>query len=317
MGSSLGMSNRRDELLGCVSRIGVRRSQVARTGWREAYRWMAVALSASIALSLGVTSYASASTHGGSDRIAHASNGVLTDGINTGFPPFEYNSKSGSYVGSDIDLAKALAKQMNMTLDIENTSFTSLVPGVADGRYDMVISGITDTAAREKIVNFVDYYEDGTSLLVRNGNPAGLSLGTSLCGKTVSAVEDSTQTEVAAPILQKECSKSHKAAIKILGLPESADPTIAVLDGRSVAGLIDSADGAFVVKTSPNKFSLASGLQVADAPIGAVVSKKNTTLLNKIKTALAAIIANGTYKAIMTKWGLTSGEVTKAQVNGA
>lgn len=298
----------------------MRRSHTSPSVRRSAHGRTAVTLAASIALSLAVASCASATTRNEGVRASHSSIPrvlVLTDGINTGFPPFEYNSATGSYIGSDIDLAKALAKQLHMTLDIENTSFTSLVPGVADGRYKMVISGMTDTLAREKTVNFVDYYEDGTSLLVKKGNPGGVSLGTSLCGKTVSAVENSTQTEVTAPILQKECSRAHKPAISILGLPESADPTVAVLDGRAVAGLIDSADGAFVVKTSPTKFALAPGHQLADAPIGVVVGKKNTTLLHEITSALAAIIANGQYKAIMTKWGLTSGEVSSAQANGA
>ncbi len=240
---------------------------------------------------------------------------VLTDAINTGFPPFEYNSPTNQYIGSDIDLAKALAAQLHMQLDIENTSFTSIVPGVADGRYDMAISGITDTAAREKVVNFVDYYEDGTSLLVKKGNPDHLSLNVTLCGKSISAVTDSTQTEVVAPILQKECSSAKKPAISVLALPESADPSVAVLDGRAVAGLIDSADGAYVVKTSPKQFSLASGPQLGDSPIGVVVDKSNTTLLGKLKGALQAIITSGRYKAIMVKWGLTSGEVTSAKVN--
>jgi len=246
-------------------------------------------------------------------RAANAA--VLTDAINSGFPPFEYSSKTNQFIGSDIDLAKALATQLHMQLDIENTSFTSIVPGVADGRYDMAISGITDTAAREKVVNFVDYYEDGTSLLVKKGDPSHLTLGVSLCGKTISAVTDSTQTEIVAPILQKDCSSAKKPAISILALPESADPSVAVLDGRAVAGLIDSADGAYIVKTAPEKFSLGSGPQLGDSPIGIVVDKSNAKLLDELKGALQAIITSGRYKTIMVKWGLTSGEVKSAKVN--
>jgi polar amino acid transport system substrate-binding protein len=258
----------------------------------------------------------SACGSGTSPTAATSSTGpVLTDAINSGFPPFEYTSASNQFIGSDIDLAQAIAGQLHMKLVIDNTSFTSIIPGVADGRYDIAISGITDTAAREKVVNFVDYYEDGSSLLVKKGDPDHLTLGTSLCGKSVSAVTDSTQTEVVAPILQKECEAAHASPISILALPESADPTVAVLDGRAIAGLIDSADGAYVVRTSPSTFSLAAGGQLADSPIGVVVRKSDTALLDKVQSAFAKLIEDGKYKAIMVKWGLISGEVTSSKVN--
>jgi polar amino acid transport system substrate-binding protein len=242
---------------------------------------------------------------------------VLTDGINVGFPPFEYYSSSNEIIGSDIDLATALAGQAGFTLKIVNTSFTSIIPGIAAGRYNVGISGFTDTKQREKVVNFVDYLEDGTSLLVKKGNPGGLGLtNNTICGKSVALVEASSQLQLVVPIVDKSCKTAGKPAPAWLILPEAADPPLAVTDGRAIAALIDTASGAYLVKTSPAEFQLAPGPQLATEPMGLAVSK-GSGLASRLEHALQQLIENGTYRKILRKWGLTSGAVTSASINAA
>ena len=43
----------------------------------------------------------------------------------------------------------------------------------ASNRIDLAMSAITDTAQRERAVDFVNYFSAGTAIVVRRGNPAG------------------------------------------------------------------------------------------------------------------------------------------------
>jgi polar amino acid transport system substrate-binding protein len=102
--------------------------------------------------------------------------GTLVDGITPGYPPFEYYSKKNDLVGTDVDLTRALAQRLHMTAQFAKASFASIIPGIDAKRYAVGISGFSDTKAREKVVSFVDYYNDGTALLVRKDDPEHLEL---------------------------------------------------------------------------------------------------------------------------------------------
>ena len=80
---------------------------------------------------------------------------------------------------------------------------------------------------------------------------------------------------------------------------------------------MDGADGSYIVSTAKSEFQLAPGPQLLDSPFGIAV-KKGSPLIGKIKTALQAMINSGSYRRLMTKWGLaTSGLLKRVTVNGA
>ena len=122
------------------------------------------------------------------------SSGVLVDGVNAEFAPFEYKTSGGQIVGLDIDLATQVAKVLGLRLEIKNAGFPSLIPGIQSGRYQTSASALTDNQTREAIVSFVDYAKDGTSLMVAKGNPKHLSIST-LCGQSVAVNAGSSQAE--------------------------------------------------------------------------------------------------------------------------
>jgi polar amino acid transport system substrate-binding protein len=71
------------------------------------------------------------------------------------------------------------------------------------------------------------------------------------------------------------------------------------------------------VKTSGggNDFQVV-GDQVEAAPYGIAVAKNNTQLRDALQAAMDAIIKNGEYEKILTKWGVTDGAVKAATING-
>ena len=85
----------------------------------------------------------------------------------------------------DADLAKAIFPLLGLKVSVVNVTFDAIIPDLSSGKYDVGMSSFTDTKAREKVVNFVDYFEAGTSFFEEaSGGPKVTGLA-SLCGLTV------------------------------------------------------------------------------------------------------------------------------------
>ena len=73
--------------------------------------------------------------------------------------------------GFEPDLGVALGKILGIKVVFHNADFAQLPAMAEAGRADMIMSAITDTAEREKRLDFVSYFLAGTSLVVQRGNP--------------------------------------------------------------------------------------------------------------------------------------------------
>jgi polar amino acid transport system substrate-binding protein len=242
------------------------------------------------------------------------SSGVIRDGVNAAFAPFEDVSSSGKIVGLDIDLAQAIARALGVKLQIENTGFPNLVPGVQSGRYDMSESGLTDDRVREAAVGFTDYARDGTSLLVPKGNSNNLTLST-VCGKMIAVVAASSQAQIAVPQLDKACSSAGKPSLKLLTLPQSSDPVVALSSGRAEGAIVDTVSAVTAVRAAPDKLQLAPGKEIDSSVLGIAIAKDGP-LLGATEKAIDFLISDGTYAKVFKKWGLPQIMVTRAQING-
>ena len=90
------------------------------------------------------------------------------------YPPWEYYSPATSKnpAGFDYDLSQAIGKKIGIPTSFNETPFDSIILSIKGGKNDMIMSDMYDNAQREKQgVSFVDYAYDGTSILVKKGNP--------------------------------------------------------------------------------------------------------------------------------------------------
>ncbi len=99
---------------------------------------------------------------------------VLKVGSDTAFAPFEFqDEKSKEYVGFDMDLIKAVGKQLGYEVKVQGMGFDGLIPALEAGQIDAVISAMTITAERGRKVNFSKpYYTSGLSIVVKSDNAA-------------------------------------------------------------------------------------------------------------------------------------------------
>jgi polar amino acid transport system substrate-binding protein len=244
------------------------------------------------------------------------SKGSLVVAADASYAPDEFLASDGTTVqGMDADLAQALGAELGLTVKVENITFDSIIPGLVDGRYDLGMSSFTDTKDREKQVNFVDYFSAGTSFFEKAaGGPAVTGLN-SLCGLKVS-VEAGTTEESDAKGQSKTCTSGGKAAVDVESFNTQNEANVALSSGRADVSMADSPVAAYQVKQSNGAFQLV-GTPYGTAPYGIAVPLKDGTLDLAIQDALKALISDGTYGQILTKWGLTSGGITDPTINGA
>ena len=262
-----------------------------------------------------------ASSSGGVDKTAAAlvpanikSKGTVTVAADATYAPNEFIGSDGhTVVGMDADLANAIFPVLGLKVKIVNATFDTIIPGLSSGKFDVGMSSFTDTKAREKIVNFVDYFQAGTSFFEKSsGGPKVTNLA-SLCGLSVS-VETGTTEQSDADGQAKKCPSSKK--LTVLPYPTQSAANLALSSGRAQVSMADSPVAAYQVKQSGGKFKL-TGDTYGTAPYGIAVPKSDGTLDKAILAALGDLIKNGKYKSILAKWGVQSGSDTHPALNGA
>ncbi|HTA32672.1 MAG TPA: ABC transporter substrate-binding protein [Solirubrobacteraceae bacterium] len=241
--------------------------------------------------------------------------GTLNVATEAQYAPNEFIAPNGhTIIGMDADMMNALGAVMGLKVNLINSNFETIIPGLAAGRYDVGASSFTDTKEREKTVDFVDYFNAGISFYAKSSANPGVSTVADLCGKSV-AVEKGTVEQEEAEAQSKKCSKEGKKSVTVLIFTGQNAVNLAVSSGRAELGMADSPVVAYQIKQSDGAFKLV-GKSYEFAPYGLAVPK-TTGLTTPLLAALKLIISNGEYHAILAKWGLTEGAITTPTINGA
>jgi polar amino acid transport system substrate-binding protein len=238
---------------------------------------------------------------------------VATDAT---YPPDE-SIKGTTMVGFDVDLMGAIATTLGVKYKENNITFDDIIGGIKAGKYVIGNSSFTDEKSREKSVNFVDYFQAGEgvySLATSKLSFKGLS---SFCGYKV-AVETGTTEQSDATSEAAKCPSSKKLTVH--AYPTQTEANAAVLSGQANFGFVDSQVAGYIVSLSKGKFKLVgSAIEVAPYGIATPKTPSGKKLAVAIEAAVKTLIANGTYHAILAKWGVTAGALptSKIVLNGA
>ncbi|MCU7723088.1 ABC transporter substrate-binding protein [Actinoplanes sp. KI2] len=230
------------------------------------------------------------------------------------YAPMEMFAPDGrTIVGFEADLADALGRVLGVRVEMVNGTFQTALAQVADGTFDGMLSAATDTPAREKKVDFVDYFSAGTSIVVQRGNPAGVTGLDTLCGQIVAVEQGTTQAEM-VDRLQQKCGAR---PIRISRSKTHADALLQLRTGRAAAVLDDYPAAMYRAADSRtgSYFELASHAQYEPGLFGIAVAKENTALRDTLQAALNQLIASGAYGDLLARWNLSGGAVTSAVVN--
>lgn len=245
------------------------------------------------------------------------SKGTLTVAMDASYPPDEFISSNGhTVVGMDADLSNALVAVMGLKATLANATFDTIIPGLQAGKYDIGASSFTDNKKREKVVDFVDYFTAGEAFFTRTNGGTSVTGLSDLCGKSVS-VESGTTEETDAKTQSGLCTKAGKPKVNLLVFPSQTAANLALSSGRAQVGFADSTVVDYQVKQSNGAFKLV-GPTFGTAPYGLALPK-SAGLTNAVQAGLKVLVSDGTYKSILTKWGIESGAISASamKINGA
>ena len=249
---------------------------------------------------------------------AIAEDRALDVGSDIAYAPVEFFEEgTQNAAGIDVDLCNAMAAKFGegFTCRFINSTFDGLIPALQAGRFDIIMSSLSDTKARQEVVDLVDYFSAGTSILVVKGNPQNIRSLDDLCGKTIGLQRGTTQ-ETLANAQKAEC-EANGSQLKILTFDKDTDALLALKAGRSVADMNDFPVAAYNAKVSGDGADFeVVGQQVDAAPYGVGVRKQDVALRDALRDALLAIIADGTYDQVLAKWDVAQGALKTAAING-
>ena len=241
-----------------------------------------------------------------------ADSGKLVIGMDNTYPPNEFKDDAGQPTGWGVDLANAIATKLGLTADIAVSKFDNIIPSVEGGKYNLGISSFTDTVEREQRVDFVNYYTAGVLWASAKGKSVDPD---NACGLKVAVQATTYQDTEELPAKNQACLDAGKPAIEVLRYDTQQDATNAVILGKADALSADSPVTLFAIAQSKDKLQSA-GKTFDVAPYGIVVAK-NSELVPLVQQALQALIDDGSYLKILSKWGVQDGAVTMADVNAA
>lgn len=250
--------------------------------------------------------------------------GVVRVATDVPYPPFEMFAKEGEseLTGLDYDLGQAVGARLGVRFTFTPQKFDGIVPGIQAGKFDAAMSAITDNKERQKVVDFVDYSQSGSGILVTDGNPEKITSLDDLCGKKV-AVQAATNQLDLLRSHQDSCTKAGSRKIDVQTFPKDSDAQLALRSGKVAAQVLTKPAAGWTAKTADagKVFDLVEDPAAPGgynaSPNGIAVSKQLPGLSTAIQKALQSLIDDGTAGKIFAKYGVTSIAVKEATKNAA
>ncbi len=221
---------------------------------------------------------------------------TLVMATNATFPPYEY-VEGDEIVGIDPEIAAAIADELGMELQIEDVDFDSIVAGVASGKYDMGMAGMTVDPDRLESVNFSDSYATGIqSIIVKEGSQI----------QSVEDLSSSTKIGVQQGTTGAMYAADDYGQDAVVNFNKGADAVQALVTDKVDCVIIDNEPAKSFVAANEGLKILDTEYAVEDYAI--CVAKDNDELLDKINDALAKLKEDGTVDEVINKYIPSDGE---------
>ncbi|MCB8877557.1 ABC transporter substrate-binding protein [Acidisoma silvae] len=244
-----------------------------------------------------------------------AASKTLRLAVNGTYPPMEsHDVATNKLEGLDVDIANALAAKLGVKLVWDDMAFAQIVPSLQTGRDDMIISGITDTKAREANLDFIDYFKTGPQFYVQSSSAAQTAVD--LCGKRIGTVRSTSFPAEMQAWSQTYCVGAGRPAMVYMPAENSPDLHTQLMENRIDGAVQGSETLPYLVQTGGGKYRVL-GTPFSTGFQGIAFRKDETQLRAAVNDALAAIIADGTYGAILKTYGLSANAVDKPMTDGA
>jgi len=241
-----------------------------------------------------------------------AKQGSIRVAIVPNYPPMEFRDPAtNALTGFDVELGEALGRKLGLKIAWQETSFDQMMPAIATGRVDAILSGMTDMATRQDTATFVDYLRNGPRFFVQQSRAAEFKDALALCGKKVGASRRTSFPKLIAAWSDAHCGSD---PIQFVGTEGSADARTQLKQGRLDAAVQGGETLPYMMDLDPGAY-VPIGDIFAVQFSGLALNVKEKALQQAVVDALDALIADGSYRALLAKWKLADYGVEKATIN--
>lgn len=237
--------------------------------------------------------------------------------VNNGsFPPYEI-VEGTKMTGASADLTEALGTLLGVEIHHETVGgLPALLTGVNSGRYQFAFGPVGDYKPRQENNDFVDWVQEFVVFAVKKGNPEGIVSLDTACGKRISVMAGGSAERV-IHAQSARCVEEGKDAVTVQSYTDQPQSVLAVRSNRADAFFSSQAPLTYFVQQAGGDLELTAVGQANgfdDIYQGAVVPK-GSELGPVLADAMTELMENGTYEAIMRKWGLENNMIAAPGMN--
>jgi ABC-type amino acid transport substrate-binding protein len=207
--------------------------------------------------------------------------GELVMLTNAAFAPFEYLGSDNEVAGVDVEIAKAIAEELGVTLKIVDMDFDGIITSIQSCKGDIGASGITANDERRKSVDFSINYVDAAQYIIVKSDNTAINGPDDLAGKNVGAQTGTTG----------EVFLSDETEAVVYRFKTAADAAMELSNGKLDAVVVDELPAQQIVATY-------SGLKIIETPLteeqyAIAIAKGNEDLKEVVDKVISELLASG------------------------
>lgn len=230
-------------------------------------------------------------TSGNVDRVT-LEEGKLIAGTNAAFPPFEYLGDDGAPDGFDIALIKEIGKKLGLEVEVQDMEFNALVAAVGN-KIDVAIAGMTVDDERKQSVDFSDSYYLAVQYVIVPAD-SEISTADDLTGKRIGVQLGTTGDFIATDDIADATVSRYDKAVDAVNDLINGRVDLVIID-KNPAQVFESNFAGQIKALAGEQFDFGDEYYAIAVP-------KNSALLEQINTALAELIEEGTFDALVQEY---------------
>ena len=233
----------------------------------------------------------------GCSKKAASANGKFVLGLDASFPPMGYTEANGDIVGYDIDLAKEVAKRLNLTFEAKPINWEAKEMELSSGSIDCIWNGFTMTDERVAAMSFSKAYLNNDQVLVVRAD-SNIKKLADASGKVVGC-QSGSSAEDAINDNASFASSLKKVVFYEENLTALTDLEVGGVD----AVVMDSVVANYTITTGKKNLKVVADPLAKEAyGIGFRKSADGAKLRDDVQKTLEDMAKDGTVAAISTKW---------------
>ncbi|MDU7056049.1 MAG: transporter substrate-binding domain-containing protein [Enterococcus hirae] len=202
--------------------------------------------------------------------------GVLKVATSADYAPFEFHTMvdgKDKIVGSDIDLAKAIAKELGVKAEVSDMNFNTVLASLKEGKADLAISAISATDERKQQFDFTDNYYNPPQVVIINKKNKEIYRNTNdLKDKNVGAQKGS---------IQEELVKTQLKGAKLVTIDKVPNMIVEVNQGSLAATVVEKTIAESYIAQNPDLMIADISLEPAPDEAFAIALPKESSQLQK------------------------------------